>query len=119
MNFFNHIIAAVRARKAKAVVKSLTWYLRAHSAESTTNALDFYQASALHIVKRTEENEQPLTDLVLAMDAVLKHYGPGLVAEFEVLKQRMDEVEHSSLVAQRRALLDTALSDALKEIKHD
>lgn len=113
MKFFSHIIAAVRARKAKAVVKTFTSYVRAHSAESMTNALDFYQASALHIVKKTEENEQPLTDLVVAMDAVLKHYGPGLAAEFEAFKQRMNEVEHSSLVAQRRALLDAAL----KEIK--
>lgn len=117
MNFFNHIINIVRARKAKAVVKTFMWYLRAHSAETMTNALDFYQTCALHVVKKTEENEQPLVDLLLAMDAVLKHYGPGLVAEFEVFARRMNEVEHSSLVAQRRALLDTALSDALKEIK--
>lgn len=117
MNFFNHIIAAVRARKAKAVVKSFTWYLRARSAETTSYVLDFYQTCALHVVKKTEENEQPLVDLVVAMDAVLKHYGPGLAAEFEAFKQRMNEVEHSSLVAQRRALLDAALSDALKEIK--
>ena len=115
MKFFSHIIAAVRARKAKAVVKSLTWYLRAHSAETTSYVLDFYQTCALHAIKKTEENEQPLADLVLAMDAVLKHYGPGLITEFEAFKQRMNEVEHSSLVAQRRALLDAAL----KEIKHD
>lgn len=117
MKFFNHIIAAVRARKAKAVVKSFTWYLRAHSAETTSYVLDFYQTCALHVVKKTEENEQPLVDLVVAMDAVLKHYGPGLVVEFESFKQRMNDVEHSSLVAQRRALLDDALSDALEETK--
>lgn len=117
MNLFNHIINIVRARKAKAVVKSFTWYLRAHSAETTAHVLDFYQTCALHVIEKTEENERPLTDLVLAMDAVLKHYGPGLVAKFEVFARRMNEVEHSSLVAQRRALLDDALSDALKEIK--
>ena len=117
MNFFNHIIAAVRARKAKSVVKAFISYVRAHSAESTTNALDFYQASALHIVKKTEEDEKPLTDLLLALDVVLKHYVPGLVVEFESFKQRMNDVEHSSLVAQRRALLDAALSDALEEAK--
>ena len=117
MKFFSHIIAAVRARKAKAVVKSFTWYLRAHSAETTSYVLDFYQTCALHAIKKTEENEQPLADLVLAMDAVLKHYGPGLITEFEAFKQRMSEVEHSSLVAQRRALLDDALSDALEETK--
>lgn len=117
MNFFDHIINIVRARKAKSVVKSLTWYLRAHSAESTSYVLDFYQTCALHVVKKTEENEQPLVDLVVAMDAVLKHYGPGLVVEFDSFKQRMNNVEYSSLVAQRRALLDTALNDALKEIK--
>ena len=114
MNFFNHIIAAVRARKAKSVVKAFISYVRAHSAESTTNALDFYQASALHIVKKTEENEQPLVDLVVAMDVVLKHYGPGLAQEFATFKRREDEVEHSSLVAQRRALLDAALEEAKK-----
>lgn len=113
MNFFNHIINIVRARKAKSVVKMFTSYVRAHSAESMTNALDFYQTCALHVVKKTEENEQPLVDLVVAMDAMLKHYGPGLAAEFEAFKQRTSEVEHSSLVAQRRV----ALSDALKEIK--
>ena len=115
MKFFSHIIAAVRARKAKAVIKSFTWYLRAHSAESMTNALDFYQASALHIVKKTEENEQPLTDLLLALDVVLKHYGPGLAQELATLKQRMDEVDDNDLVAARRVALDVALG----EIKHD
>ena len=114
MNFFNHIIAAVRARKAKSVVKAFTSYVRAHSAESTTNALDFYQASALHIVKKTEEDEKPLTDLLLALDVVLKHYGPGLVAEFGAFKQRMSEVEDNDLVAARRALLDAALEEAKK-----
>ena len=117
MNFFNHIINIVRARKAKSIVKAFTWYVRAHSAESMTNVLDFYQTCALHVVKKTEENEQPLVDLVVAMDAVLKHYGPGLVVEFESFKQRMNDVEHSSLVAQRRALLNAALSDALEEAK--
>lgn len=111
MNFFNHIINIVRARKAKSVVKTFTSYVRAHSAESMTNALDFYQTCALHVVNKTEENEQPLTDLVLAMDAVLKHYGPGLAAEFEAFKQRMNEVEHSSLVAARRVALEVALDE--------
>lgn len=113
MNFFNHIINIVRARKAKSVVKMFTSYVRAHSAESMTNALDFYQTCALHIVKKTEENEQPLADLVLALDVVLKHYGPGLITEFEAFKQRMDEVDDNDLVTARRV----ALSDALKEIK--
>lgn len=115
MNLFNHIINIVRARKAKSVVKSLTWYLRAHSAETMTSAMSFYQSCALHVIEKTEENEQPLTDLVLAMDAVLKHYGPGLVAEFESFKQRMNEESYT--VYESRAAFDAALSDALKEIK--
>ena len=115
MNFFNHIINIVRARKAKSVVKTFTSYVRAHSAESMTNALSFYQVSALHIVKKTEENEQPLADLVLAMDVVLKHYGPGLARELAAFKQRMDEIEDNDLVAARRAALEVAL----EEIKHD
>ena len=115
MNFFNYIVNIVRARKAKSVVKAFTSYVRAHSAESMTNALDFYQASALHIVKKTEEDEKPLTDLLLALDVVLKHYGPGLAQELATLKQRMDEVEDNDLVAARRVALDVALG----EIKHD
>lgn len=115
MNFFNHIINIVRARKAKSVVKTFMWYLRAHSAETMTNAVDLYQSCALHIVKKAEEDEQPLVDLVVAMDAVIKHYGPGLVAEFEVFARRMNE--GSSVVDKSRAAFDSALSDALKEIK--
>ena len=115
MNFFNHIINIVRARKAKSVVKTFMWYLRAHSAETMTSAISFYQACALHVIKKTEEGEQPLTDLVLAMDAVLKHYGPGLVAEFDSFKQRMSEESYT--VNESRAAFDSALSDALKEIK--
>ena len=115
MNFFNHIINIVRARKAKSVVKTFMWYLRARNAETMTNAMDLYQSCALHIVNKTEENEQPLTDLVLAVDAVLKHYGPGLVAEFEVFARRMNE--GSFLVGESRAAFDAALNDALKEIK--
>ena len=115
MNFFNHIINIIRARKAKSVVKTFMWYLRAHSAETMTNAVDLYQSCALHIINKTEENEQPLTDLVLAMDAVLKHYGPGLVAEFEVFARRINE--GSSVVDKSRAAFDAALDDALKEIK--
>lgn len=115
MNFFNHIIKAIRVRKAKSVVRTFMWYLRAHSAEAMTNAVDLYQSCALHVINKTEENEQPLTDLVLAMDAVLKHYGPGLVAEFEVFTRRTNE--SSFLVNESRAAFDSALSDALKEIK--
>ena len=115
MNFFNHIINIVRARKAKSVVKTFMWYLRAHSAETMTSAMSFYQSCALHIVNKTEENEQPLTDLVLAMDAVIKHYGPGLAAELEVFARRMNE--DSYMVNESRAAFDAALSDALKEIK--
>lgn len=114
MNLFNHIINIVRARKAKAVVKTFMWYLRAHSAETMTSAMSFYQSCALHVVEKTEENEQPLTDLVLAMDAVLKHYGPGLVAEFEVFARRMDE--DSYMVNESRAAFNSALDDALKEL---
>lgn len=115
MNFFNHIINIIRARKAKSVVKTFMWYLRAHSAETMTSAMSFYQSCALHLINKTEENEQPLTELVLAMDAVLKHYGPGLVAEFEVFARRINE--SSSVVDKSRAAFDAALDDALKEIK--
>lgn len=115
MNFFNHIINIVRARKAKAVVKTFMWYLRAHSAEAMTSAMSFYQSCALHVIEKTEENEQPLTDLVLAMDAVLKHYGPGLVAEFEVFARCMNK--DSYMVNESRAAFNSALDDALKEIK--
>lgn len=113
MKFINSIITAVRTRKAKSIVKTFVAYVRAQSAESMTNALDFYQASALHVVKKTEEDDKPLTDLVLALDAVLKHYGPGLAQELNAFKLRMAEVEDNGFVTARRM----AFTDAFEELK--
>ena len=86
----NKIITAARTAvtkyKAQRVKDVVTQYVGVADAQvvmAVPVALEFYRNSAHVIVDKTFENPEPALKLVEALDAVTKHYGPALKAEFE------------------------------------
>ena len=78
-------------------------------------ALEFYRDAAHKIVDKTFENPEPALKLVEALDAVSKHYGPTLRAEFEAFSAKLEERGASSVVTKRVEALNKGYKIEWKE----
>ena len=109
---------AVTKYKAQRVRDVVSQYFTAVDAQVTTAlpvAVEFYRNSAHVIVDKTFENPEPALQLVAALDAVTKHYGPALSAEFEVFSTKLEALGASPVVTKRIE----ALIAAVKALTND
>ena len=103
---------AVTKYKAKRVKDVVTQYVRladAQVAVAMPVALGFYRNSAYIIVDKTFENPEPALKLIEALDAVTKHYGPALKAEFEEFSAELEARGASPVVTKRIEALVAAV----------
>ena len=79
---------------------------------------EFYKNVATSVVDKTFEDPKPALQLIEALDAVTKHYGPALSDEFEAFSTKLEERGASPVVTKRiEALL--ASIDALNGDRND
>ena len=110
---------AVTKYKAQRVRDVVSQYCATVDAQVTTTlpvALGFYRNSAHVIVDKTFENPEPALQLVAALDAVTKHYGPALSAEFEVLSTKLEALGASPVMLQRVEALFKAIEDLTTDV---
>ena len=105
-----NVITKYKAQRVKDVI---TQYVAAVDVQVTTTlpvAIEFYRGVATAIVDKTFENPEPALKLVEALDAVSKHYGPTLRAEFEAFSAKLEERGADPAILQRVEALFDAFS---------
>ena len=110
---------AVTKYKAQRVRDVVSQYCAAVDAQVTTTlpvAIEFYRGAATAIVDKTFEDPKPALQLVAALDAVTKHYGPALSVEFEMLSTKLEERGASPVVLQRVEALFKAVEDLTTDV---
>ena len=103
---------AVTKYKAQRVRDVVSQYCATVDAQVTTTlpvAIEFYRGVATAIVDKTFEDPKPALQLVAAVQAVSKHYGPALSAEFEVLSTKLEELGADPAMLQRVEALFKAI----------
>ena len=103
---------AVTKYKAQRVRDVVSQYCAAVDTQVTTTlpvAVEFYRGAATAIVDKTFENPEPALKLIEALDAVTKHYGPALKAEFEEFSAELEERGASPAITKRIEALVAAV----------
>ena len=110
---------AVTKYKAQRVRDVVSQYCAAVDAQVTTTlpvAIEFYRGAATTIVDKTFEDPTPALQLVSALDAVTKHYGPALSVEFEMLSTKLEERGASPVMLQRVEALFKSIEDLTTDV---
>ena len=110
---------AVTKYKAQRVRDVVSQYCATVDAQVTTAlpvAIEFYRGAATAIVDKTFEDPKPALQLIEALDAVTKHYGPALSVEFEMLSTKLEERGASPVVTKRIEALLKAIEDLTTDV---
>lgn len=110
---------AVTKYKAQRVRDVVSQYYATVDAQVTTTlpvAIEFYRGAATAIVDKTFEDPKPALQLIEALDAVTKHYGPALSAEFEVFSTKLVERGASPVMLQRVGALLKSIEDLTTDV---
>lgn len=107
-------IAARKAQQVKDVITQFTQLVDAQVLLTIPTAVAFYQRSAHALIDKTVEAPEPALQLITALDACVKHYGPTVKEEFAKYQAEL-EIKHSSPVVKvREAQLKAALDELNK-----
>ena len=110
---------AVTKYKAQRVRDVVSQYCATVDAQVTTTlpvAIEFYRGVATAIVDKTLEDPKPALQLIEALDAVTKHYGPALSVEFEMLSTKLEERGASPVVTKHIEALLKAIEDLTTDV---
>lgn len=116
VTFAKNAVTKYKAQRVKDVVTQYIGLADAQVVVAMPIALEFYRNSAHVIVDKTFENPKPALQLVAALDAVTKHYGPALKAEFNVLSTKLEALGTSPVVLQRVEALFKAIEDLTTDV---
>ena len=71
-------IAKRKAAKINAAITAISDLVKVAATNNVVVICGLYRDTLQHVVTKTEEDPAPLLDLLNAVEAVTKHYGPGL-----------------------------------------
>ena len=109
ITFAKNAVTKYKAQRVKDVVTQYVGLVDAQVVVAMPVALGFYRNSAHIIVDKTFENPEPALKLIEALDAVTKHYGPALKAEFEEFSAELEARGASPVVTKRIEALVAAV----------
>ena len=109
ITFAKNAVTKYKAQRVKDVVNQYIGLVDAQVVTAVPVALEFYRNSAHTIIDKTFENPEPALKLLEALDAVSKHYGPTLRAEFEAFSAKLEERGASPVMLQRVEALFKAI----------
>lgn len=109
ISFAKNAVTKYKAQRAKDVVNQYIDLAGAQVDVAMPAVLGFYRNSAHIIVDKTFENPEPALKLIEALDAVTKHYGPALKAEFEEFSAELEARGASPAVTKRIEALVAAV----------
>lgn len=105
------IIAARKAQQVKDVVTHFAQLVDVQVLATLPTAFAFYQRTAHALIDKTVENPEPAPQLISALDACVKHYGPTVKEEFVRYQAELEAKLDSPLVTSREAQLNKALAE--------
>ena len=114
--FVTNAVTKYKAQRVRDVVSQYCATVDAQVTATLPVAVEFYRGVATAIVDKTFEDPKPALQLIEALDAVTKHYGPALKAEFEVLSTKLEERGASPVVLQRVEALFKAIEDLTTDV---
>ena len=88
--FATDAITKYKAQRVRDVVSQYCATVDTQVMATMPVAIEFYRGVATAIVDKTFENPEPALKLIEALDAVTKHYGPALRAEFDTLSTKLE-----------------------------
>ena len=109
ITFAKNAVTKYKAQRVKDVVTQYCATVDQQVLSTLPVAIEFYRGCATAIVDKTFENPAPALQLVEALDAVSKHYGPTLRAEFEAFSAKLEERGADPAMLQRVEALFKAI----------
>lgn len=109
ISFAKNAVTKYKAQRVKDVVNQYIDLADAQVVVAMPAVLEFYRNSAHTIVDKTFENPETALKLIEALDAVTKHYGPALKAEFEEFSAELEARGASPAVTKRIEALVAAV----------
>jgi hypothetical protein len=119
ITFAKNAVTKYKAQRVKDVVTQYIGLADAQVVMAVPVALEFYRNSAHVIVDKTFENPEPALKLIEALDAVTKHYGPALSAEFKAFSTKLEERGASPVVTSRIEALMQSVNDLTTDVSED
>ena len=114
--FITNAVTKYKAQRVRDVVSQYCATVDHQVVTTLPAAIEFYRGVATAIVDKTFEDPKPALQLVAALDAVTKHYGPALSAEFEVLSTKLEALGASPVMLQRVEALFKAIEDLTTDV---
>ena len=109
ITFAKNAVTKYKAQRVKAVVTQYICLADAQVVVTMPAVIELYRNSAHVVVDKTFEDPEPALKLIEALDAVTKHYGPALSAEFEVFSAKLEALGASPVVTKRVEALVAAV----------
>ena len=109
ISFAKNAVTKYKAQRVKDVVNQYIGLADAQVVVAMPAVLGFYRNSAHIVVDKTFENPEPALKLIEALDAVTKHYGPALKAEFKEFSAELEERGASPAITKRIEALVAAV----------
>ena len=107
--FVTNAVDKYKAQRVRDVVSQYCATVDQQLVTTLPVAIEFYRGVATAIVDKTFEDPKPALQLAAALDAVTKHYGPALRAEFDVLSTKLEERGADPAMLQRVEALFKAI----------
>ena len=107
--FVTNAVDKYKAQRVRDVVTQYICLADAQVVVTMPAVIELYRNSAHTIVDKTFEDPIPAIQLVAALDAVTKHYGPALSAEFKAFSTKIEEQGASPVVTKRIEALFKAI----------
>ena len=118
ITFAKNAVTKYKAQRVRDVVSQYCATVDAQVTTALPVAVEFYRGVATAIVDKTFEDPKPALQLIEALDAVAKHYGPALSVEFEAFSTKLEERGASPVMLQRIEQLLASI-DALNGDRND
>ena len=116
ITFAKNAVTKYKAQRVRDVVSQYCATVDAQVTTALPVAVEFYRGVATAIVDKTFEDPKPALQLIEALDAVTKHYGPALSVEFEMLSTKLEERGASPVMLQRVEALFKAIEDLTTDV---
>ena len=115
-SFVTNAVTKYKAQRVRDVVSQYCATVDAQVLSTMPVAIEFYRGVATAIVDKTFEDPKPALQLVEALNAVTKHYGPALRTEFDVFSAKLEERGADPAMLQRVEALFKAIEGLTTDV---
>ena len=114
--FVTNAVDKYKAQRVRDVVSQYCATVDQQLVTTLPVAIEFYRGVATAIVDKTFEDPIPALQLVSALDAVTKHYGPALIDEFKAFSTKLEERGADPAMLQRVEALFKAIEGLTTDV---